>query len=107
MTPQEAAFRLRDWYESFVQFGKGNERAVQELLKASELIDSMAAELADTKKAVGYTNGLCDICKHKDEHENECEANDFLCYNCPADCACKECYSDADHYEWRGVQKEE
>ena len=74
---------------------------------ALALIQQLEAELADTKKAVGYTNGLCDICKHKNEHENECEANDFLCYNCPADCACKECYSDASHYEWRGVQKED
>ena len=74
---------------------------------AIALIQQLEAELADTKKEVGYTNGLCDICKHKNEHENECEANDFLCYNCPADCACKECYSDASHYEWRGVMKEE
>lgn len=45
MTPKEAAVRLRDWHESFVQFGKGNERAVQELLKAADLIESMAADL--------------------------------------------------------------
>lgn len=70
-------------------------------------IQQLEAELADTKKAVGMVNGLCDICKHQNAHEAECEANDFLCYNCPVDCACKECYSDAGHYEWRGVQKEE
>lgn len=75
-----------------------------ELLKN---VEQLQAELADTRKAVSMTNGLCDICKHQNAHENECEANDFLCFKCPADCACKECYSDAGHYEWRGVQKEE
>lgn len=76
-------------------------------LKMEERVHQLEAELADTKKAVGYTNGLCDICKHKDEHENDCEANDFLCYNCPAECDCKECYPNESHYEWHGVQKEE
>lgn len=45
MTPQEAVIRLRDWHESFVQFGKGNEKAVQELLEAADLIESLAADL--------------------------------------------------------------
>lgn len=74
---------------------------------AREYIRQLEAELQDTRKAVDTTNGFCDICKHQNAHENECEANDFLCYNCPAECACKECYPNESHYEWRGVQKEE
>ena len=45
MTPQEAAIRLREWYQAFKNFGKGNERTVHEFLEAADLIESLAAEL--------------------------------------------------------------
>jgi len=45
MTPKEAALRLREWYQAFKNFGKGNEPTVKELLEAADLIESMAADL--------------------------------------------------------------
>ena len=45
MTPKEAAFRLRVWYQAFKDFGKGNESRVKELLEAADLIESMSADL--------------------------------------------------------------
>lgn len=45
MTPKEAAFRLREWYEAFKNFGKGNDMTVKEFLEAADLIESMAADL--------------------------------------------------------------
>lgn len=45
MTPQEAALRLREWYQAFKNFGKGNERTVHEFLEAADLIESLAADL--------------------------------------------------------------
>lgn len=45
MTPQEAALRLREWYQAFKNFGKGNERTVHEFLEAADLIESLAVQV--------------------------------------------------------------
>lgn len=45
MTPNEAAVRLREWYQAFKKFGKGNEQTVKEFLEVADLIESMAADL--------------------------------------------------------------
>ena len=50
MTSQEAAFRLREWYQAFKNFGKGDELTVKELLEAADVIDSMAADLDTLRK---------------------------------------------------------
>lgn len=50
MTPQEAVIRLREWYQAFKNFGKGNELTVQEFLEAADLIDSMSADLDTLRK---------------------------------------------------------
>ena len=50
MTPQEAVIRLREWYQAFKNFGKGDEPTVQEFLEAADLIDSMSADLDTLRK---------------------------------------------------------
>ena len=50
MTPKEAALRLREWYQAFKNFGKGNEKAVKELLEAADLIESLATDLDTLQK---------------------------------------------------------
>ena len=50
MTRIEAELRLREWYEAFANFGKGNERTVKEFLEIEDLIHSMDAELTLVKK---------------------------------------------------------
>lgn len=70
-------------------------------------IKQLEAELHDIKKAAIAADALCDICKHNGENEVYCEVHDLLCSECSAKCACKECYPNDCHYEWRGVQKEE
>ena len=50
MTPQEAVIRLREWYQAFKNYGKGNELTVQEFLEAADLIDSMSADLDTLRK---------------------------------------------------------
>lgn len=50
MTRREAVLRLREWYEAFANFGKGNERTVKEFLEIEDLIHSMDAELTLVKK---------------------------------------------------------
>ena len=64
MTPKEAAFRLREWHEAFKQFGKGNEKAVKELLEAADLIEALTAELEEARLT------------HRTEH---CDAADYDC----------------------------
>ena len=49
MTPQEAVIRLREWYQAFKNFGKGDEPTVQEFLEAADLIESLTAELEEAK----------------------------------------------------------
>ena len=50
MTPKEATLRLREWYQAFKNFGKGDELAVQEFLEVAELIESLAAKLDTMQK---------------------------------------------------------
>lgn len=50
MTRREAVLRLREWYEAFANFEKGNERTVKEFLEIEDLIHSMDAELTLVKK---------------------------------------------------------
>lgn len=129
MTPKEAAFRLRDWHESFVQFGKGNEKAVQELLEAADLIESMAAEMEDMTarykiaddcdKKKGEMNeklyaelatvkaerdaAVADITRMVQEPYDPCYCD--YCKLTEEECAKSNCRG-RNAFVWRGVQKE-
>lgn len=130
MTPQGAAIRLREWYQAFKNFGKGNERTVHEFLEAAYLIESLAAELEDM--TARYK--IADDCAKKKGEMNEklyaelatvkAERDALLKYITDSTwAACDICKHgidgasamDCKHirevgvpcFEWRGVQREE
>ena len=79
MTPKEATFRLREWYEAFKHFGQGNERTVKELLEAASLIEFLEAEKdaavdALTKIVQKHDESFCKYCNNWDR------------YTCPPSC---------------------
>ena len=133
MTPQEAAIRLRGWYQAFKNFGKGNERTVHEFLEVADLIESLAAEMEDM--TARYK--IADDCAKKKGEMNEklyaelatvkAERDELIevikewspfgvfplpCKVCKnvkeAFCGekCKWCRENS-NFEWRGLQKEE
>lgn len=126
MTPQEAAIRLREWYQAFKNFWKGNERTVHEFLEAADLIESLAADLDTLQqftKELGAWNE--ELQKEKltlslrvKQLEAERDALTKLvqeyrpCWECEyrgtgLNEPCLHCDKDNNCFEWRGVQKEE
>ena len=134
MTPQEAVIRLREWYQAFKNFGKGDEPTVQELLEAADLIESLTAELEEAK--LTHRTEHCDaadydcvelgrlrkeleqvkkerdnVARREDDcphcaHRDEAPTDcDLKCLRCENPCICYKC-RDGDKFEWRGVQKD-
>lgn len=85
----------REWYQVFVNFGRGDERSVNELLAVADLIESLSAELEQVKDErdglLKQLRGDCGICAHW----QECVDSDFAC-----------CHSYPNCWQWRGVQEE-
>ena len=126
MTPQEAAIRLREWYQAFKNFGKGNERTVKELLEAANLIESLAAELEDMTTRYKIADGcakkkgemneklyaeLSAVKAERDAAVAELKGN-RICQKCKHfdigwNEPCLHCDGENNCFEWRGVQKEE
>lgn len=135
MTPQEAVIRLREWYQAFKNFGKGDEPTVQEFLEAADLIESLTAELEEAKlthrtekcEAADYDcvelgrlrKELAQVKRERDDvarweddcphcqHRDDAPVDcDLECLRCENPCICHKC-RDGDKFEWRGVQKED
>ena len=130
MTPQEAAIRLREWYQAFKNFGKGNERTVHEFLEAANLIESLAAELEDMTarykiaddcaKKKGEMNeklyaelatvkaerdaAVADITRMVQEPYDPCYCD--YCKLTEEECAKSNCRGRS-AFVWRGLQKED
>lgn len=73
-------------------------RSKRELLdKAADTIEALAADM----RLAGIKD-ICDVCRN-DGHV--CEQEMFDCDQCPEPCCCKNCGTDAECWEWRGVQE--
>ena len=80
-----------------------------EVAEAQELA-AIKAELAQAKSDLAYLatvgTDACALCKHMGAGNAEtCEASDYTCADCTADCRCKNCTGG--NFEWRGISKEE
>lgn len=128
MTPKEAAFRLREWYQAFKNFGKGNELTVKEFLEAATLIESLAADLDTLRQFTVELSARNEELRNekttlalrvkqfkaerdavmRDMNKN-CASCKYAGYNNPGSDGCpyvEQCQNYR-KWQWRGVQKEE
>lgn len=67
-----------------------------------QLAKEKAQLLEDLKKAERY--GDCEFCVHTlEDHAEDCEACDFDCEKCKAQCICNTC-TNCEKWEWRGLR---
>lgn len=91
----------RDWYQAFVNCGKGEERSVKELLTTADLIESLSAQLEQVARERdaalrhikrGYR--ACSACRYGDDTPG----NNEVCGECRLS---SEGYSE---WKWGGVE---
>lgn len=76
---------------------------------AKAYIQQLEAErdaLIDALKTVDVD---CEYCKHRGQHDKECEMASFECGNCTAiqECCCCGCTNANNHWEWLGPESGE